>query len=267
MPFSIQHKCLFIHIPRTGGTSFREALGMKSPTNYTSAQELNGDFELQNKDEMKSPIAVQLHHLCMKHIQMLGILDNSLITESLKVAFIRNPWDKVLSEYSHYYHKYSIDFEDYITKLEKIVLFINGNFVFNFENIFYKEYSDLMLSTFQRGPTWWGAKNEVQFSDFQKFYIEHHPFANKLTWVDPHFFPQHLFIYDEFDNLLIDSVGRFENYEKDAQNILNRLGIARAIPHSNSSTHKNYRDVYSLKTRDIVYNIFKKDIQTFEYTF
>ena len=134
-------------------------------------------------------------------------------------------------------------------------MFINENFVFDFENIFYKEYSDLMISTL----------SEVYLNHFHD--VKLNLSANKLTWVDPHFFPQHLFIYDEFDNQLIDSIGRFENYEKDAQNILNSLGIVGAIPHSNSSTHKNYRDVYSLKTRDIVYNIFKKDIQTFEYTF
>ena len=105
MPFSLQHKCLFVHIPRTGGTSFREALGIKGPTNYTPAQELNGDFELRTGDGTSLPISLQLHHLCMKQIQMLGVLDYSSITESLKVAFVRNPWDKVLSEYSHYYYK------------------------------------------------------------------------------------------------------------------------------------------------------------------
>ena len=268
MPFSIQHKCLFIHIPRTGGTSFREALGIKSPTQTTSVQELNGDFEIRPKDETKLPLSLQLHHLCMKHVQqLLEVLDHSLLAESFKCAFVRNPWNKTLSEYSHYYHKYCVDFEDYVLRLEKIVSFVNENFVFDFNNIFYKEYSDLMLATFQRGPTWWGAKNEKQLNDFEQFYIKNHPFAKELTWGDPHFFPQYFFIYDEFDNQLIDSIGRFENYEKDAQDILNSLGIEGAIPHSNRSTHKHYRDVYSLKTRDIVYNLFKKDIQTFDYTF
>jgi hypothetical protein len=261
MPFSLQHKCLFIHIPRNGGTSFRVALGIKEPTNSTHAKELNGDFDLQPGQLSHSdlPISLQLHHLCMKQIQMLGVLDHSLITESLKVAFVRNPWDKVLSAYSHYYHLHSVDFEDFIVKLEKIVSFVNENFVFDFNNIFYKEYSNLMISTL----------NEVTRDRILNSR------ANKAIWPDPHFFPQHLFIYDEFDNQLVDFIGRFENYEKDAQDTLDRLGTywrqdpdgRRIIPHLNISTHKNYRDVYSLKTRDIVYNIFKKDIQTFDYTF
>ena len=72
-------------------------------------------------------------------------------------------------------------------------------------------------------------------------------------------------------------VTHFQGFEdeKDAQNILDRLGTywrqdpdgGRIIPHLNVSTHKNYRDMYNLKTRDIVYNLFKKDIQTFDYTF
>ena len=51
--------------------------------------------------------------------------------------------------------------------------------------------------------------------------------------------------------------------KKDAQDTLDRLGSSchqdpdgrQIIPHLNNSTHKNYREVYSLKTRDIVYNL------------
>ena len=85
---------------------------------------------------------------------MLDVLEPSLLAESFKVAFVRNPWDKVLSAYSHYYHKYSaVDFEDFIVRLEKIVSFVNENFVFDFNNVFYKEYSNLMISTLNEvGP-------------------------------------------------------------------------------------------------------------------
>jgi hypothetical protein len=260
MPFSSQHKCLFIHIPRTAGTSFRVALGIREATNSTPAYEINGDFELRPKDETKVPLSIQLHHLCMKHIQLLGVLDHSLLAESFKCAFVRNPWNKTLSEYSHYYHKYCVDFEDYVLRLEKIVLFVNENFVFDFNNNFYKEYSDLMLSIFGLAPTWKGVI-------FEQFYIKDHPFAKELTWVDPHFFPQHFFVADELGNNLMNFIGRFENYRRDAQNILDRLNICSSISHLNSSKHLDYREVYNLKTRDIVYNLFKKDIQTFDYTF
>ena len=140
MPFSLEHKCLFIHVPRTGGTSFRIALGIENPTNSTLAKELNGDFELRPLNENDLLMILPLHHLCMKHIYMLGAIEHSLIVESLKVAFVRNPWDKVLSAYSHYYHQLSIDFEDFIAKLEKIVSFVNENFVFDLKNVFYKEF-------------------------------------------------------------------------------------------------------------------------------
>ena len=232
--------------------SFTKSLGMSEPTGDTPAQDLNGEFALEPLTEKYLPIIIPLQHLCMKQIQMLGVLDHSLITESLKVTFVRNPWDKVLSLYSNYYHHHSVDFEDFIVKLEKMVSFINENFVFDFSDVFYEKYSNLMISTLNEVNHKWILNPEA---------------IDARTWVDPHFFPQHLFIYDEFDNQLIDSIGRFENYETDAQNILNSLGVVGAIPHSNSSTHKNYRDVYSLKTRDIVYNLFKKDIQTFDYTF
>ena len=262
MPFSLQHKCLFIHIPRNGGVSFRVALGISKPTDSTLASELNGDFDLEPLNENDLLMNIPLHHLCMKHIQMLGVLDHSLIAESLKVAFVRNPWDKVLSAYSHYYQRHSLDFEDFIVKLEKIVSFVNENFVFDLENVFYKEYSNLMISVLSE------ETRERKLN----------PWRKDAIWLDPHFFPQYFFIYDEFDTQLVDCIGRFENYEKDAQDILDRLGALKffrtragthkpLIPHFNYSKHADYREVYNSKTRDIVYNIFKKDIQTFDYKF
>ena len=262
MPFSLQHKCLFIHIPRNGGVSFRVALGISKPTDSTLASELNGDFDLEPLNENDLLMNIPLHHLCMKHIQMLGVLDHSLIAESLKVAFVRNPWDKVLSAYSHYYQRHSLDFEDFIVKLEKIVSFVNENFVFDLENVFYKEYSNLMISVLSE------ETRERKLN----------PWRKDAIWLDPHFFPQYFFIYDEFDTQLVDCIGRFENYEKDAQDILDRLGALKffrtragthkpLIPHFNYSKHADYREVYNSKTRDIVYNLFKKDIQTFDYTF
>ena len=74
-----------------------------------------------------------------------------------------------------------------VFRLEKIVSFVNENFVFDFNNIFYKEYSDLMISTFGLAPTW---KGDV----FEQFYIKDHPFAKELTWVDPHFF-RNIFLF------------------------------------------------------------------------
>ena len=59
MPFSLQHRCLFIHVPRTGGTSFRVSLGIREPTNSTLVRELNGDFELRPKDKTKVPLSIQ----------------------------------------------------------------------------------------------------------------------------------------------------------------------------------------------------------------
>ena len=65
----------------------------------------------------------------------------------------------------------------------------------------------------------------------------------------------------------MDFVGRFESYREDAQKILDHLEVSEAIPHLNSSKHLNYREVYNLKTKDVIFNLFKKDIQTFDYTF
>ena len=75
MPISEKHNAVFIHIPKTGGQSVSSMLGIsKSRANYYS-------------DE--------LTHMTV------GMLDKVIdLTGKYIFTFVRNPYDKILSEYS-----------------------------------------------------------------------------------------------------------------------------------------------------------------------
>ncbi len=103
--------------------------------------------------------------------------------------------------------------------------------------------------------------------------------------------PQYDFLYDSKERLLVDFVGRFENLQADFDLICERLGIQESkLPHVNTSTrkggnlwgiiikylskttfrqekHKHYADYYDDETREFVSIMYKKDIETFGYTF
>ena len=141
MPLSHKYKCLFIHIPRTGGTSFRKILDIDKDTD-ASLDQINGKglLSICNRDPAlashKTPRVLHKEHLCMKHIFQLNIIDRNIFDEYLKFAFVRNPWDKALSVYTNHYYIYCKSFEDYVNKLPVIVSFINENFTFNIEDVF-----------------------------------------------------------------------------------------------------------------------------------
>lgn len=101
-------------------------------------------------------------------------------------------------------------------------------------------------------------------SSFQKFvkFLREHP----LSKYDVHFSAQ----YSRIDLDRIDYIGRFEEYEKSVRFICDRLGlsVAEELPRLNqSATDQPYSDYYDDETRSIVAEMYKTDIQLFNYTF
>ena len=63
------HKFIFIHIPKTGGTSIEKVLSR---------------YQTNNESRVHIP---------------LGYYDNSLYRDYYKFVFVRNPWEKLVSQY------------------------------------------------------------------------------------------------------------------------------------------------------------------------
>lgn len=89
---SHKHKCIFIHIPKTAGTS------------------INSFFHPGVKFHFKNPDYERLFGWCpkrqlhMQHATAKQLLETELITEDVwqsyyKFTFVRNPWDRAYSDY------------------------------------------------------------------------------------------------------------------------------------------------------------------------
>ncbi len=78
---------------------------------------------------------------------------------------------------------------------------------------------------------------------------------------------QYNFIYVD-GKLLVDFVGRYENFQLDFDKICDRLDIARQqLPKVNTTKRDRYRDYYTPETRLLVSEAFSVDIETFGYEF
>jgi len=76
------------------------------------------------------------------------------------------------------------------------------------------------------------------------------------------------FVYDTEGNKIVDFVGRFESLQNDFDEACRRLNIETAtLPVINKSRHLPYREYYNERTRQMVAEAFKKDIETFHYEF
>lgn len=67
--------------------------------------------------------------------------------------------------------------------------------------------------------------------------------------------------------LIVDFVGRYENLANDFAQVCRQLNINADLPRLNSSPHGEYRAYYTDRTRDMVADYFKPDIELFGYTF
>ena len=80
--------------------------------------------------------------------------------------------------------------------------------------------------------------------------------------------PQYDYFTDENGNMITDFIGRFENLQSDFNKVLQKVGLGKyELPHINKTRKKDYRIFYTSKTRAIVAERFKKDIEYFGYSF
>ena len=89
-----EHKCLFIHIPKTGGNSIQNILKTFSEDDiitFEHHQDGIERFEVRNKE-----YNITKHSAYTDYQQQLKLSDFSLL---FKFAVIRNPWDRLISYY------------------------------------------------------------------------------------------------------------------------------------------------------------------------
>ena len=79
--------------------------------------------------------------------------------------------------------------------------------------------------------------------------------------------PQHHFICDTNNQILIDYLAYFETINDDFEKIAKQLNINTSISHHNANPASSYLNVYNDETRNIVANIYSKDIAMFGYDF
>ncbi len=150
-----------------------------------------------------------------------------------KFSFTRNPWDKMVSFY-HYHIKRGWD--------------LNWD---------------------------WDESNAPSFQDFIKIINNYSKekeasiFPNLSETTIQMRMSDHIeWMCDESGNLLVDFIGKLENFQTDFDYICDQIKMPRIkLPHKNKSKHKHYTEYYDEETKQMVAEKFAKDIEYFGYKF
>ena len=112
-PLTKEHKVLFLWMPKVAGMSISRALSSAYGLRYRA---------LENRPEQFTPDlrAVTFYHSHVPTLSDCGVLPHQWMNDAFKFAFVRNPWDRLVSLY-HWlgYKKSGPPFEDFIYSVVK----------------------------------------------------------------------------------------------------------------------------------------------------
>tara|TARA_Y100000296_G_C5113224_1_gene226261 strand:- start:166 stop:903 length:738 start_codon:yes stop_codon:yes gene_type:complete len=240
---STEHKFVFVHIPKTGGTSIKHRLQIYSdhPLDHPSLEHRLLYFSRPTALELDSSIHDVVHR---------PSLSSEFIhpaEEYFKFTFVRNPWDRLVSYYFHLSGKKQNWEGNFKYGSQSQRLFKESRFAIpglpRYEPVSFK--------------SWVLGTKDISF----KSTIIAHP---QLDW-----------IVDQDQKIGVDFIGRFERFPQDFQRSCKRIGMShnklqrlvKGLPHKKRSNHKHYSKYYTDETIEVVANWYKKDIEAFNYKY
>jgi hypothetical protein len=227
-------KCIFVHIPRTGGQSVESVF-----VDYVGLSwETRAPLLLRANDHPELGPPVLAHLTASEYLQYVHV-SKQLFDDYFKFSFVRDPWDRVVSFYRYFGYHHRYDFNHFVKKILRGVLWqeryyfvrpqfeflynIDGSCLVNFVGRFETIDHDF---NFVRGEL--GLPQVVL------------PHKNKSNY-DPIAAPR----------------GLRNIWMKLHENLFNK----------NNPIPANYREYFNEETIEIVRSLYSRDISLFGYAF
>ena len=156
------------------------------------------------------------------------LFDSRKFDKYFKFTFVRNPWDRFLSAY-YFLKKGGVSQAD----AEFSAHFIQPH----------KTFRSFVESL---------RNKEIQL--------------RVLDWI--HFRPQYLFLTNCKMSINMDFIGRVEKFEQDLNEVMLRVKNCKTeVAKVNLTQHPERKSIYTKAEKDIVQDLYSRDIELFEYDF
>ncbi len=221
-----KYNFVFVGIPKTATTSMRARL-----------------FHLgaANENAQKSPL-VEYPHAQHYNIREYRHILGDELDSRFKFAFVRNPWDKVVSSFTRECSNWRNSWmpRDWILDPKM-----------------FQEWAKTALVSSRRSPNRCRPLNR----DHIRLTVE-----PQLNWIT-----------DERGDIAVDFIGRFENLVSDFDTVLNKIDQIYPLPprkhwaqrklNVSHGAVEHYSHYYDDETIEMVRRVYQKDIEHFGYTY
>lgn len=230
MPINRKFKTIFVHIPKTGGTSIEKILDMSRRNNFYST---NRKFDENTKNLIFDNFSEEEKLICsaknMQHftfLELKKLIDPNFFDSAFKFSIVRNPYARLVSEY--------------------------------FFALKVAQYNHLLNSIREESPS---------FDLFVKVQLNL-PRLERIRKFDAHLETQCSFLLDE--NNTLNSFDKIYKLETEMKNCLDFCKMKANINiidiHAREGTHeKDMTRYYNEETKDLVYNFYKQDFDLLGY--
>lgn len=245
MIVSHKHKFIFSKPRKVAGTSVQVALAKHcGPDDIITpeisySEEVDGDS--QYVDQSRNDKGFFNH---MKPARIRAKVGNDVWNEYFKFTIVRNPWDVVVSRY--FWNKKNVTPRKSPAEVVKEIL-------------------QEPLNVDLYGKWFFAMKRELTTGDIRPD-ATFEEFLEKL----PHNVSNEAYYFDKNGEQWNDFVIRYEHLDKDYKTVCEKIGIPyEELLGLKGSIRKkrDYRDMYTQQTRELIAKKFAKEIDFFGYTF
>lgn len=198
------HRCIFVHIPKTAGNSVNRVFGIGWQDHK----------DLQRYRYEESP---------------------DVFAAYFKFAIVRNPWDRLLSDYNYQLKKSR-------PRDSKLFVFTAGGTKRGFAE--WVEAALLSPTAYEANA--WGGSVSAHI----------HRWSPQVDWITVD------------GRIAVDFIAKLERLPVDFRVVCDRVGLSPTrLPHRNRRLHWHYSHYYDRSTQEIVANYYARDIEEFGYEF
>ena len=86
------------------------------------------------------------------------------------------------------------------------------------------------------------------------------------SFTNDHWFPQSNYAEYSKGSKFVDYIGKFENLERDWKTLASKIQV-RGILNKRGYSTTNYKSLYTEKLVEVVSDIYKRDLELFDYEF